>query len=140
MGQRAAPDASVGRGPKAVETKRICVRLVRLVQPPATMSDAEPPATLNGLSQSAVSHALTRAHKRKRARYNNVAPADSAPPLLVQQRASGASVPYQKRRRTSLIPLPNGSDDGDSNDEWEEHVHVDQRAVHAASASASVPP
>lgn len=46
-------------------------------------------------------------------------------------------VPYRLRRSTGLLTGPDESDDDESNDEWEEHVEVDERTV-AISVSAAV--
>ncbi|KAI0566790.1 DNA repair protein Rad4 [Gracilaria domingensis] len=100
------------------------------------MSSSEPQRTLNGFSQNAVRSAVTRGRKRARS-------AQSPEDLSASRAANSSSdtravrTPYHKRRKASLIPHAEGSDDDDSNDEWEEHVHVDQRTVHAVGAAVS---
>eukprot|EP00178_Gracilaria_changii_P021650 TRINITY_DN641_c0_g1_i1.p1 TRINITY_DN641_c0_g1~~TRINITY_DN641_c0_g1_i1.p1 ORF type:complete len:982 (+),score=176.22 TRINITY_DN641_c0_g1_i1:1101-4046(+) len=97
----------------------------------------QPRNTLNALSQNALRGAVTRARKRARSVQSaqhvplspTVHPAPHSPPHRQ---------PYHKRRKTSLIPHADVSDEDESNDEWEEHVHIDQRTVHALGASAPV--
>lgn len=104
------------------------------------MSEDHPPEeSLSEIAQSSVRHAVTRGRKRRalppqqngsvRLAVDDTRPTDrSAAPLY--------PVPYHKRRKTSLIPHADAHSDDDSNDEWEEHVHIDEQLVRAAAAAS----
>ncbi len=57
-------------------------------------------------------------------------------PKITVPYENAAPLPYHHRRRTGLLSGPEDSEDDDSNDEWEEHVDVDEKAAHASVKAA----
>ncbi|CDF37238.1 unnamed protein product [Chondrus crispus] len=106
------------------------------------MSESQEKANSQQLRAAAVdgvTGAITRGRKRRSRQHDvprndiQIGPLTTAKPeqLAAPQRQL-QNVSYHKRRRVSLIPGTEVEDEDDSNDEWEEDVHMDTDAVEAA--------
>lgn len=109
-------------------------------------TDGDKDKDLPSASADALKNALVNGRKRKakflKKRGLKAEPAQGEiqignRPKPAASPVESSPVPYRLRRSTGLLTGPDESEDDESNDEWEEHVEVDERTV-AISVSAAV--
>lgn len=105
-------------------------------------NDTASPHNLRSQAADSITNAITRGRKRRAGRRDVTSTAiqigqttNIQPEKLANPAKQLHTIPYHKRRRTSLIPEEDGDNDDDSNDEWEEHVDMDVEKVEAAVES-----
>lgn len=110
-----------------------CDELAKLGMDEDRRSAGSPDLRENAITS--VTSAITRGRKRRAHHYNvasgdiRIGPTTAANAEQLAERGAPTSA---KRRRTTLILGNNSESDDDSNDEWEEHVDMDEDKVAAA--------
>lgn len=90
------------------------------------------PTALGSVAEQSLKDAIVRGRRRRAHRANvsnaaiRISQSQTNPASLIN---SNDQIPYHKRRRASLIPTEEESED--SNDEWEEQVEIDPALAHA---------